>query len=134
MSPDHLHFKIVEGALYKRKIQPKYPPKSAYTVGGKFSEREYDLIVRAITWETAHIDIEQQKTKGAAGRKFKISGVSYDTNRDQKNFFRKDTPPEIKALAENLSDRTNPLWEKAMQYAVAPKFVYKIRRIQVEGL
>ena len=92
------------------------------------------LMVRAITWETAHIDIEQQKSKGTAGRRFKISGVSYDTNRDRKNFFRKDAPPEIRALAENLSDRTNPLWEKAMQYAVAPEFVYKIRRIQVEAM
>jgi len=131
MSSDNLHFRFVGGGLYKRKTQPNYPPKSAYSVDGKFNEREYYLMVRAITWETAHIDIEQQKSKGVACRKFKISGVSYDKNRDQKDFFREDAPPEIRALAENPSDRTNPLWDKAMQYAVPPEFVYEIRRIQI---
>ncbi len=40
---------------------------------------------------------------------FKITGVSYDKNRGNKNYFRADAPPEIKALARNLNDRTNPL-------------------------
>ena len=57
MSADNLHFRFVIGGLYKRKIQPQYPPKSAYTVDGKFDERGYYLMTRAITWETAHKDI-----------------------------------------------------------------------------
>ena len=131
MSSDNLHFKFVDGGLYQRKIQPEYPPKSAYTFDGKFDEREYYLMMRAITWKTAHKDIEQQKSKRVSCRKFKITGVSYDKNRDSKAFFRKDAPPDLMALAENLNDRTSPLWDKAMKYAIEPEFVYKIRRIQI---
>lgn len=85
--PDDLHFRFVVGGLYKRKIQPKYPPKSAYTINGKFDEHQYYLTVRAITWETAHRDIEQQKSKKVAAKKFKITGVRYDKNRNNKNYF-----------------------------------------------
>lgn len=131
MSSDNLHFRFVGGGLYQRKIQPNYPQKSAYTVDGKFNERDYYLMVRAITWETAHRDIEQRRSRGVAGRKFKITGVSYDKNRDNKDFFREDAPPEIRALAENLNDRTNPLWDRAVKYAIEPEFVYEIRRIQI---
>ena len=129
MSSDNLHFRFVVGGLYRRKIQPQYPSKSQFTVDGKFDEHRYMLMVRAITWETAHKDIEQQKLKGIAPRKFKITGVSYDKNRDNKNFFRDDAPPEIKALAKNINDRTNPLWDAALRYANKPEFVYKIRQV-----
>lgn len=131
MSSDNLHFRYVVGGLYKRKIQPQYPSKSAYTIDGKFDEREYYLMIRAITWETAHKDIEQQKYKNVASRKFKITGISYDKNRGNKNYFRDDAPPEIKALAKDLFDRTNPLWDKAMQYVNEPEFVYKIKQVYV---
>jgi len=130
-SSDNLHFRFVVGGLYKRKIKPQYPSKSAYTINGRFDERRYYLMVRAITWETAHKDIEQQKSKNIASRKFKITGVSYDKNRGNKNFFRKDAPPEIKALANNLNDRTNPLWDVALQYANKPEFVYEIKKIYI---
>lgn len=131
MSSDNLHFRFVVGGLYKRKIQPKYPSKSAYTINGKFDEHQYYLMVRAITWETAHKDIEQQKLKNVAARKFKITGVSYDRNRSNKNYFRDDAPPEIKALAKDLNDRTNPLWDKAMRYVNEPEFVYKIKQVHI---
>ena len=131
MSSDKLHFRFVIGGLYQRKIEPQYPPKSAYTFDGKLDERRYHLVVRAITWETAHRDIDQQKSKSVVGRKFEITGVSYEKNRDNKEFFRDDAPPEIRALAENLNDRTNPLWDKAMKFAIEPEFVYEIRRIQI---
>jgi hypothetical protein len=131
MSSDNLHFRFVVGGLYKRKIQPQYPSKSAYTIDGKFDERGYYLMVRAITWEIAHKDIEQQKSKNVASRKFKITGVSYDKNRNNKDFFRKEAPPDIKALANNLNDRTNPLWDKALQYANKPEFVYEIKKINI---
>lgn len=131
MSSDNLHFRFVVGGLYKRKIQPKYPSKSAYTINGKIDEHQYYLMVRAITWETAHRDIEQQKLKKVPARKFKITGVSYDKNRSNNSFFREDAPPEIKALAKDLNDRTNPLWDKAMRYVNKPKFVYKIKRVYI---
>ena len=127
MSSDKLHFRFVVGGLYKRRIQSRYPSKSIYTIDGKFDERGYYLMVRAMTWEAAHKDIEQQKSKDVTPRKFKITGVSYDKNRNNKDFFREDAPPEIKALANNLHDRTNPLWDKAIQYANKPEFVYRIK-------
>lgn len=131
MSPDNMHFRFVVGGLFKRKIQPKYPPRSAYTINGEFDERDYYLIARAITWETAHTDIEQQKAKRVVPLKFEIKGVSYNKNKGSKGYFRDDAPPEIKALADNLDDRTNPLWDKAMQYINAPEFVYEICQARI---
>lgn len=129
MSSDNLHFRFVIGGLYKRKIPPPYPSKSTYTIDGKFDERRYYMMVRAITWQTAHKDIEQQKLHNIAPRKFKITGISYDKNRSNKDFFREDAPSEIKALANNLNDRTNPLWDRALQYANQPEFIYEIKKI-----
>ena len=133
-SLDSLHFRFVTGGLYKRNIQPRYPPKSAYTINGKFDEHRYYLMVRAITWETAHLDISRQKSKRVAPLKFKITGVSYDKNRGNKCFFRNDAPSEIKELANNLSDRTSPLWDKAMQYVNRPEYIYKIKQIFVDSV
>ena len=95
-------------AYIQGKIQPQYPPRSQFTSNGEFDERRYLFLVRAITWETAHKDITQQKSKNVLASKFKITGVSYDKNRDCKNFFRDDTPPEIKALAHDLTDPNEP--------------------------
>lgn len=131
MSSDNLHFRFVVGGLYKRKIQPQYPSKSEYTNDGKFDERGYYLMTRAITWETAHKDIEQQKSKKVAAFKFKITGVSFPKIRCEDNYFRDDAPPEIKALAKNLHDRTNPLWDRAMQYVDDQEFVYKIKQVSI---
>ena len=77
------------------------------------------------------MDIERQKLKNVILRKFKITGVSYDRNRNNKDFFRKDAPAEIKALANNLNDRTNPLWGKALKYVNDPDFVYEIKKVQI---
>ena len=131
MSSDNLHFRFVEGGLYKRKIQPQYPSKSAYTSGGKFDESSYYLMVRAITWETAHKDIEQQKLKKVEAKKFKIRGVSYLQKRTANDFFREDAPSEIKALANDLLDRTNPLWDHAMKYINESEFVYEIKQVRI---
>ena len=131
MSSDNLHFRFVVGGLYKRKVQPQYPPKSEYTIDGIFNEREYSSMTRAITWETAHKDIEQQKSKRITPVKFEITGVSYPKIRHEDNYFRDDAPPEIKALAKSLNDRTNPLWDKAMQYVDEQEFVYEIRRVAI---
>ncbi len=131
MSSDNLHFKFVIGGLYKRRIRPRYPAKSAYTINGIFDERGYYLMTRAITWETAHTDIDQQKSEHVAASKFEITGISYDRNQGNKDYFRSDAPPEIKALADNLLDRTNPLWDKAVQYVNEPDFVYEVREVRV---
>lgn len=133
MSPYDLHFRFVLGGLYTRKIRPEYPPRSAFTNNGEFDERRYLFLARAITWETAHKDITQQKSKNVSASEFKITGVSYDKNRDCKSFFRDDAPAEIKALANDLADRTNPLWERALRYANKPDFVYKIKRVDFTG-
>jgi len=131
MSSDNLHFRFVVGGLYKRKIQPQYPPKSTYTIDGKFDEGGYYLMVRAITWETAHKDIEQQKLKKVVAQKFKITGVSYLQKRTANDFFRDDAPPEIKALANDLLDRTNLLWDHAMKYINESEFVYEIKQVRI---
>lgn len=130
MSHDNLHFRFVTGGLYEKNIHPKYPPKSLFTTNGKLNENEYYLTVRALTWEAAHKDIELQKLKRVRHLKFEIKGVSYNKNKS-KDFFRNDAPVEIKALAENLSDRTNPLWDKAINYINEPEFIYKIRKIRL---
>jgi hypothetical protein len=131
MSADSMHFRFVVGSLFKRKIHPNYPPRSDYTINGKLDERAYYLMARAIIWETVHIDIEQQKAKRISPLKFEIKGVYCDKNAGNKGFFRDDAPPEIKALANNPQDRTNPLWDRALQYANAPKFVYEVRQARI---
>lgn len=131
-SQDNLHFRFVVGELYKRKLKPNYPKKSEFVNGGEFNEREYLMMVRAITWETSHKDIERQKSKGQRKHKFKIAGISFDRNRGNHNFFKEDAPAEIKALAKNLNDRTDPLWDIALKYANRPEFVYKIKYINLD--
>lgn len=131
MSPDPMHFRFVIGGLYRRKLQPVYPPKSDYTVNGRFNEHGYYLMARAITWETAHADMDQQKAEKVRPLRFEVRGVSYDKNRGNVNFFRDDAPPEIKALSANLSDRTHPLWGIALKYANVPQFVFEVRKAKV---
>jgi len=129
-SSRNLQFRVVMGALYKKRLQPKYPPKSDYITDGQFDERAYYMMARAITWETAHNDIGQQKAKNVLAAKFHITGEIHDKNFSYRKFFRDDAPPEIKALAKNLNDRTDPLWDIALQYERKPEFVYTIDRIQ----
>lgn len=131
MSSDNMHFRFVVGGLFKRRIHPKYPPRSDYTTNGRFDDRAYYLMARAITWETAHTDIEQQKARKILPMEFEIRGVSYDRNAGSKGYFTDDAPPEIKALADNLLDRTDPLWDSALQYVNAPEFVYEVRQARV---
>ncbi|MHC1653251.1 hypothetical protein ACODUL_08170 [Stenotrophomonas maltophilia] len=132
-SSNNLHFRYVIGALYRRLELPKYPSKVEFIINGVFNERRYLTICRAITWEAAHRDMDQQRSSGIRGSKFEVTGVSYDRNRGSAGFFRDDAPPEIKALATNLQDRTDPLWDRALQYANAPEFVFEVRRARVFG-
>ena len=130
-STDKLHFKFIIGGLYKRKINPKYPRKSEYTINGRFDERKYYLMTRAITWETAHTDIEQQKKNKVVASKFDISGIYFDKNLGSTGYFVDSAPLEIKALENNLLDYTNPLWDIAERYENKPDFVYKVERVDI---
>ncbi len=131
MSEDLLRFRYVEGSLFKRRLRPVYPPESDFTFNGRLDEARYAFVTRAITWEVAHKDIEQQKAARVLPLRFEVTGVSYDRNKDNKNFFVDDAPPEIKELAKNLNDRTNPLWDIALRYANRPEYVYEIRSARV---
>lgn len=61
---------IVE--LFERKIHPVYP-------------KDADLrLCKAITWKTAHDDIEQQRTKGMRGSMFLITCHLFNKNKGKK--------------------------------------------------
>ncbi len=130
-SPDPLHFRFVTGGLYRRTVVPKYPAKADYTLNGVFNERRYLAVTRALTWEAAHLDIEKQKRGTASFLNFEVAGISYDRSRGSTGFFRDDAPLQIKALALNLQDRTDPLWDSAMAYIRGPDFVYEVRKAKV---
>ena len=53
-APWELEFKYVECRLFSRKRKPQYPPKKDFK-----DEKEYIQACRAITWETANIDISE---------------------------------------------------------------------------
>ncbi len=125
-STDNMHFKFVFGGLFKRKIQPKYPDRSLFS-----DDRSYYLMARAITWDTARIDIGRQKERRIKPVKFEIKGVTYDKNRNKKSYFSDDAPVEIKALENNLNDRTDPLWDKAINYIIEPEFVYEVKKARI---
>lgn len=65
-------FKKVIVELFDRKIKPQYPKNA------------HQELIRAITWETSHRDIDEQKLKGIVGPQFEISGLFL--NNDKKNF------------------------------------------------
>lgn len=128
--PNTLQFKKVICEVFPRTIKPKYPPKSDFQ-----NDEDYYLVCRAITYDVAHKDIETQRAKGVHGKKYEIEGVRYFDNKKKKPpFFIAAAPKEIKALAKNLNDRTNPLWDTAWKY-VNPdydnfdEYSYKIKSI-----
>ena len=127
--PRKLEFLSLKCELFQRKILPQYPPKSEYYVPGffdkdehyhpgYFDELKYITACRAITWDTAHEDIDQQRAKNIQGAVFLIEGkyVQMPNPNYRKGFFIDTAPIEIKALANNLDDRSDPLWEKAKHY------------------
>lgn len=129
--PEDLQFKEVRCELFPRKIVPEYPPREKYD-----NEVSYRLACRGVTWETAHEDIENQRSRGKKGWKFVIKGVRYfDRSKKKPSFFKEDAPKCVKALAKNLNNRTNPLWGMAAKY-VNPEYsefdpyLYKIVQIR----
>lgn len=131
-----LEFKEVLCELFKRRMKPKYPSKKTFKNQEYYNKEYYIETCRAICWYTAHEDINKQRDKGITGAKFIIEGVKYNENR-KKSYFVDSAPLEIKALEDNLNDRTNVLWEFAEPYIRPKKFVFKIkniRRTNVEDL
>lgn len=118
----NLEFRAVLCELFDRKMRPSYPNRADYE-----NEWLYRQAVRAITWETAHRDIEKQQNSGIKGTRYIIEGVKYPL---KQNFFREDAPPEIKTLERNLSDRTSPLWDVAIKYVRPKKWGFRIKRIR----
>lgn len=137
---EDLKFKRVECELFPRKTRPAYPPRSQYR-----SQSDYETACRAITWETANRDIAAARARGYVGRKYRIDAVSYlvpgkkPPRPDPDRYFRDNAPPEIKALARNLNDRTDKLWDYALNW-VRPeyrgtddRYEFKIRGIRRLG-
>ncbi|MBE0451848.1 MAG: hypothetical protein IBX70_13555 [Clostridia bacterium] len=122
---ENLEFKRVECAIFERKIKPVYPPKSGFK-----STNDYEMACRAITWETANKDILYQRNKKIKPQVYQIEGVKYNATRGT-TYFIDNAPAEIKDLERNLFDRTNPLWDEALQYVRKPNYVFKIRQIKL---
>lgn len=124
-----LGFKTVTCQLYKRTLNPKYPPKSQFMAHGKLDQSSYITAARALTWETANTDIEKQKNLGIKGKAYILKGTCLGLQHP-KNYFKSDAPDEIKALANHLNDRTSPLWDVAYKYANPPEYVYKLKSVK----
>ena len=126
---ENIEFKSVTCELFEKTIKPKYPPKQYFQ-----SDEEYTLICRAITWETAHKDINNQRAQNIQGSKYSLGGTVHRTkNKNYSGYFVKDAPAEIKALAKNLNDRSNPLWKEAAKYiSHEPKYFneYKLNYVK----
>lgn len=128
-SDNRSHFKYVKGGLYKRELKPKYPDKSEFTSNGNFDERNYLSTVRAITWKAANDDIKLQINRKVKPIKFEVKGVYYI--QIPETLFKDSAPPNIQALAENPNDRTNPLWDYAINYINRPQPTFKIKSIRL---
>ena len=122
-------FKTVECAIYKRSIKPEYPAKAG------FAANDYELVCRAIDWDCAKTDIKTQKRKKVKCDKYKICGAMCLNREPRPPYFIKSAPDKIKALANDLNDRSNKLWDQAykyfnMDYLDYDDFVYKIKSIE----
>lgn len=116
-----LEFKEVKCAVFEKKIRPKYPSRKEF-----YSDDDYKMMCRAITWKTAHEDIENQKVNGLVGKKYVIYGKKNKSN----SMFVDDAPDEIKALENNPNDRTNPLWDRAVKYMKEDRWIFRIKGIK----
>ena len=110
---EKLEFKYVVCELFKKNLKPKYPPKENFK-----NDADYIFACRAVTWETAHEDIDTQRQKNIHGPKYSLRGkrVKVANPNYSDEYFVKDAPEEIKALAKNLNDKTDPLWDIAFKY------------------
>ncbi len=70
---EELEFTSLNCELFERKIKPKYPNRKEY-----LSEEEYEQACRAITWKTAHEDIQKQRLKGICGTRYYIKVKDFE--------------------------------------------------------
>ncbi len=125
-----LEFQEVTCELFEKKIIPQYPSKNSFAY-----ERDYILTCRAITWETAHRDIDEQRLKNITGPIYSLRGIRIRIKNPQHTgeFFVPNAPDEIKALAKNLNDRTDPLWDIAVKYiSHDEKYFYEYKLVDVK--
>ena len=126
----YLQFKTVVCELYSRTIQPQYPKRSQYP-----DKDDYKLACNAIEWETAQKDIRAQKRNGEKMARYRIEGAVYLNTKDKPPMFVKDAPDYIKALANDVKDKSSAAWEEAYKY-LNPDYMgydiykYKIRKIE----
>lgn len=90
---EKLKFSYVKCELFERTITPKYPQKSDYD-----SEEYYIRVCRAITWETAHIDMSSQEEKGVKGEPKTLKVVC----KPIKRYVLKDFSINYKELQQEL--------------------------------
>ena len=127
LSEDKLHFRFVEYGLYKRTIKPIYPSKSEFTSNGKFDEKSHYTAIRAITWEAANLDIEQQKAKGVIGEKYRITGVRYNKNK----WKYRTKPPWLDPNSAFYGASPSTFrWRERRLYEYEPEWVYEIKSIK----
>jgi hypothetical protein len=125
----YMQFKTVVCELFPRTIKSQYPPKRQYP-----DKNDYNMICRAIDWETAEKDIKAQKRKGTKGIKYRIEGAIILNQKDRPPMFIKSAPDSIKALANDIKDKSSPAWEVAYKY-LSPEYMdydeyqYKIKKI-----
>ena len=126
----YLQFKTVVCNLYQQTIEPEYPPKA------QFSDKdEYKRFCEAIDWETAQKDIRSQKRRGERGTRYIIEGAIILNTKNRPPMFIKSAPDRVKALANDIKDKSNPAWEEAYKY-LNPEYLeydeykYKIKKIQ----
>lgn len=125
--PKRLEFKSVKCELFPRESKPVYPPRWMF----RFEQCWIDAC-RAVMWGTATRDICDARRLGYHGPKYRIEGALARCKPDPRTFFVDAAPTEIKALAGDLSDRTDPLWDEAARW-ISPgandKYEFKIRGI-----
>ena len=126
----YMQFKTVICELYPRTIQPEYPPRSQYS-----DKADYKMICKALDWETAQKDIRNQKRNGEEGVRYKIEGVMMLNDKPRPPMFSSEAPDYIKALANDINDKSSSAWEDAYKYLNPAwmdydEFVYKIKKIE----
>lgn len=127
-----LEFEYVTCELFQKELKPKYLPRKIFA-----TEEYYILPCRAVTWETAHEDIDAQRAKNIQGVKYSLKGVrkKFKNPNYTDEYFTKDAPEEIKALANNLNDKTDPLWDIAVKYINnEEEYFYEYKLVSVKRL
>jgi hypothetical protein len=123
---DKLQFRFVECGLYEKKLRPNYPSKTAFISDQKLDEAAYYLAVRAITWETAHRDIDNQKHHGVVGIHYRLVGVRYNENKGK---YRKQPPWLDPNSAFFGASPESFRWSERQRYEYPPSWIYKIKSI-----